>query len=102
MTRLEQLRQLAAAMPDDPMTHYGVGLECIQLQDWPGAIAAFSSAIRADAQYAVAYYHRARAELGAGDPDTARDTLATGIEVAGRAGDLHTQGEMRELLATIE
>ncbi|MCA9244187.1 MAG: tetratricopeptide repeat protein [Phycisphaerales bacterium] len=102
MTRLEQLRQLAAAMPDDPMAHYGVGLECIQLQDWPAAVAAFSQAIDVDPDYAVAYYHRARAEIGAGDSDTARQTLETGIAVAGKAGDLHAQGEMRELLATLE
>jgi tetratricopeptide (TPR) repeat protein len=88
-------------MPNDPLAHYGLGLELIHLQQWPDAVAAFSDAIRADANYSAAYYHKARAEIGAGQPDTARGTLEQGMRVARAAGDWHTEEEMKQLLESL-
>lgn len=98
MTRLEQLQKLVAVAPHDPMSHYGLGLEFLNLQRWPDAVAAFGQAIAVDAKYSAAYYHKARAQLSAGQPDAARQTLTDGMAVARAAGDWHTEGEMRELL----
>lgn len=89
-------------MPNDPLAHYGLGLELIQLQQWPDAVAAFSDAIRTDANYSAAYYHKARAEIGAGQYETARTTLSQGMQVARTAGDWHTEGEMKQLLESIQ
>lgn len=102
MSRLEQLRKLVQVAGDDPMSHYGLGLEYIKLGQWSDAVAAFGRAIEVDPKYSAAYYHKARAQLGAGDAAAARETLARGIEAANAAGDWHTAGEMRELLATAE
>lgn len=102
MTRLEQLQKLVAIAPTDPMSHYGVGLEYINLQQWDDASAAFQEAIDADAKYSAAYYHKARALINGGKHDAARETLTSGIAVAKSAGDWHTQGEMQSLLETIE
>ena len=101
MTRLEQLRKLAEAMPHDPLAHYGVGLEQLALQDWEGAAAAFDAALRADARYVPAFYHKARAQIAAGHGAAARQTLATGMRLARELGDAHAEGEMRELLGSI-
>lgn len=101
MTRVEQLKKLVALAPNDPMSHYGLGLEYLKLQDWPAAIAAFADAVRVDAKYSAAYYHKARAELGGGQPDAAKATLAAGMATAQAVGDWHTKGEMEELLRTI-
>lgn len=102
MSRLEQLLKLAQLEPNDPMSHYGVGLEYINLQQWDDAARAFDQAIRVDAKYSAAYYHKGRAQINAGREDEARATLLAGIEVAKSAGDWHTQSEMTGLLDTIE
>lgn len=102
MSRLEQLAKLAALTPDDPLAHYGLGLEYVNLERWDEAQRAFDGAIAADARYSAAYYHKARAQIAAGRPEDARATLAAGMRVAGDAGDWHTLSEMRELLGSIE
>jgi tetratricopeptide (TPR) repeat protein len=101
MSRLEQLKQLAEVAPDDPISHYGVGLECINLERWEDAIAAFDLALGVDAKYSSAYYHKARAQISGGRSEAARATLQAGMAVAVAVGDAHTDGEMRELLESI-
>ena len=101
MSRLEQLRKLAEIEPDDPMSHYGVGLECVNREMWIDAIGAFERALRADAGYCAAYYHKARAELAAERSDDARRTLDTGMRCAADVADEKTLAEMRELLESI-
>lgn len=102
MSRLERLQQLAQACPDDALAQYGLALEYINQQQWGDAVGAFDRAIAVDAKYSAAYYHKARAQIAAGDSQQARATLAAGIEVSGTAGDWKTQNEMRELLETID
>ncbi|MGE0479663.1 MAG: tetratricopeptide repeat protein [Phycisphaerae bacterium] len=102
MSRLEQLEKLVRTMPQDPDTHYCLGLELIHLQRWSDASAAFAHAAQLNPRFSAAYYHQARAEIGAGQNEQARATLAAGIEAAKSAGDWHTIGEMQALLETIE
>ena len=47
-TRLEQLQKLAALEPDDPMSHYAIGLELVNQERWVEAIAAFDQAMTAE------------------------------------------------------
>ena len=101
-SRLEQLRKLAEATPDDPLAHYAVGLEYFNLEQWDDARAAFEKALTVDSAYTAAYYHKARAEIRARQRDAARDTLAAGITCAHANGDMKTEREMRELLETIQ
>lgn len=101
MSRLDQLKKLVQVMPNDPLAHYGLGLEYINLQQWTDAAAAFGEAIRTDAKYSAAYYHKARAEIGGGLGEVARATLTEGMQVARNSGDWHTEGEMKQLLETI-
>lgn len=101
MSRLEQLKQLVELDPNDPMTHYGVALELMNLERWDEAIESFERTLACDANYSAAYYHKARAEIRAHRHDDARSTLAAGIECAHAAGDAKTEREMRELLDTI-
>jgi tetratricopeptide (TPR) repeat protein len=101
MNRLEKLRKLAEAMPDDPLAHYGVGLEQISLADWDGAVEAFEAALRADPRYVPAFYHKARAQIAAGRAGAARQTLEAGIRLARELGDAHAEGEMHELLGSV-
>lgn len=98
MSRLEQLRKLVTLSPEDPLAHYGVGLELISLQRWDEAAIAFAAAITADGAYSAAYYHKARAEIAADRGDSARETLERGITIAKANGDWKTENEMRQLL----
>ena len=102
MSRLDKLTKLTQLAPQDPMTHYGLGLEYINLERWDEAVAAFDRALGVDAKYSAAYYHKARALISAGRGGAARATLEAGIAVARSAGDWHTQNEMTALLDTIE
>jgi tetratricopeptide (TPR) repeat protein len=101
MSRLEQLLKLAEMSPDDPLTHYAVGLEYFNLERWDDALAAFQRALDIDSRYTAAYYHKARAEIRAGKRDAAKTTLAAGIECAQAKGDMKTEREIRELLEAI-
>jgi tetratricopeptide (TPR) repeat protein len=101
MSRLDQLKKLLQIAPNDPMSHYGLGLEYINLQNWVEAAGAFDAAIRVDPKYSAAYYHKARALIAAGQHPAARETLDAGLKAADAAGDWHTMGEMRELMAQI-
>jgi tetratricopeptide (TPR) repeat protein len=102
MSRLEQLRKLVQLAPDDPLSHYGLGLEYLNLQQWDDADRAFQQTLVVDPRYSAAHYHRARAQIGAGRLDDARRTLQAGMQCAREAGDRHAEGEMSELLATLE
>lgn len=101
MTRLAQLLELAEASPNDPLAHYAVGLECINLKRWDDALAAFDKALAIDARYTAAYYHKARAAIRGNQREVARAALNAGIECARASADLKTEREMRELLETI-
>jgi tetratricopeptide (TPR) repeat protein len=102
MSRLEQLKKLVAVAPEDPLSHYALGLEYINLQQFGEAAEAFDAALRADAKYSAAYYHKGRALIAGGRTDEARQTLTAGMDVAQAQGDWKTQNEMRELLESIE
>lgn len=101
MSRLERLKKLVEADPQDPLAHYGVGLEYINREQWTDAAGAFTKTIECDAAYAAAYYHKGRAQIEAGRNEDARRTLTAGIEVARSTGDLKTEAEMRDLLEAL-
>lgn len=95
--RLEQLQKLVAVSPDDPLSHYGVGLELVNLERWEDAAAAFGATLQVDPNYVAAYYHKGRAEIQAGQATTAQETLNAGEQLAVKLGDDKTAGEIREL-----
>ncbi|MEW6199981.1 MAG: tetratricopeptide repeat protein [Planctomycetota bacterium] len=99
--RLEQLRQLAAALPADPLTQYGLALEYVSLERWDEAIAAFDETLRIDARYAAAYFQKARALLRRGRRGEAAATLEVGIAAAEANGDAHAAAEMRKMREAI-
>ncbi len=101
MDRLEQLRKLAAAQPDDPLAHYGVGLECAERELWEDALQAFARTLACDSEYSAAFLQQARAELKLGRRDAARCTVEAGLSIATRRGESHTADKLRELLESL-
>lgn len=100
MTRIEQLRRLVELSPDDPLSHYALGLEYTNQGAHADAIAAYDRALGRDVKYVAAYYHKARAQIFAGAREAARATLDAGMEVARQAGDEKTWREMQDLRDT--
>jgi uncharacterized protein HemY len=100
-TRLERLRRLAAAQPDDPFVHYGVGLECVQQGAWDEAIAAFDRAIALDPDHHPALGQKGQTLIRMGCPDEAAACLEEAIAAAQRANEPHAADELRKLLDTL-
>ncbi len=98
MARLDQLRKLAAAEPNDPLVHYGVGLECMNLERWAEARAEFERTLTIDPNYTAALFQKARAELKLGLREAAAATLQTGMALATQKGETHAADEMRKML----
>lgn len=96
-SRLEQLRQLAAAQPNDPLAQYGLALEYVQLERWDEALAAFDRTLEIDRRYTAAHFQKARVQLKQGRREVAAQTLDAGIAAAEANGEAHTASEMRKL-----
>jgi tetratricopeptide (TPR) repeat protein len=101
VSRLEQLRQLAAAQPNDPFMHYGVALECVKLERWDDALAAFEHALALDASYTAAHMQKAQLQIRLGRRDAAAETLRTGIAAARAKSEKHTADEMNKMLEAL-
>ncbi len=101
MSRLDQLRKFAQSQPDDAFAQYGVGLECMQLERWDEALAAFDLALAADASYVAAFYQKALAEVKLGQRSAAATTLKAGMPIALEANETHAVAEMRKMLETL-
>ncbi|MEW6250362.1 MAG: tetratricopeptide repeat protein [Planctomycetota bacterium] len=101
MSRLDQLRQLAAAQPDDPFTHYGVALECMNLEFWDDARAALDRALALDPHYIAAHMQKARVELRTGQRAAAAACLQAGIAAAQARADRHAAEEMTKMLEAL-
>jgi tetratricopeptide (TPR) repeat protein len=101
MTRIDQLLKLAQSQPDDPLIHYGIGLEYANQERWAEALAMLERTLKIDPQYVAAFFQKARAELKLGRRSDAAATLAAGIRQADERGDRHSADEMRKMLETL-
>ncbi len=101
MSRLEKLKKLAAAQPDDPFVHYGVGLEHMELKQWEEALAAFERTLALDSRYHTAHLQKARTEIKLGRRAAARETLIVGVAAAQAAGEQHAAAEMSKMLEAL-
>ncbi|MFN0010373.1 MAG: tetratricopeptide repeat protein [Phycisphaerales bacterium] len=97
MSRLAKLESLLAADPFDTFILYGLAQEHAKLADWPRAIAFYDRTLAVDPAYCYAYFHKAKAQVSAGDLAAAKATVATGLAAAQRAGDSKALNELGEL-----
>lgn len=101
MARLEQLRAMLKAEPDDVFLNFGVAMELVKEANFDDALAAFDRVIGLDADFPPGHFQKARALAQIDRIDDARRALNEGIEAARRAGDAHAEGEMSEMLASL-
>jgi tetratricopeptide (TPR) repeat protein len=103
-TRLEQLTKLHIADPADPFCTYGIALEHGKAGQFDEALRWLDKTLEVDANYAYAYFQKAKMLTAKGQEDQARQVLQAGIVMArrhGSADSLHAAQEMTELLESL-
>lgn len=100
-TRIKLFKQVIETDPDDPMIHYGLGLEYASGEMHTEAVEAFREAIRCKSDYSAAYLELAKSLNASGDTSEALKTLEKGIPVADGLKDMQPLRDMQGLLAKI-
>jgi len=98
MKRREKLEAMLVESPDDAFLRYALALTYATEGNAAEASQRLARLIQSNPDYVPAYLQLAQLQLELGQPDQARPVLATGIEAARRAGDVHAEGELRGLL----
>ncbi|MCE9589837.1 MAG: hypothetical protein K8S99_04870 [Planctomycetes bacterium] len=105
MTRLAQLTKLHQLEPTDPFCTYGIALEHAKAQEFDAAIQWLDKTLEIDADYAYAYFQKAKMLIEKGEDEPAREVLRIGIDRAKKKGtpdSLHGAEEMTALLQSVE
>lgn len=95
--RLEKLLAFHEQDPHDTFCTYGIAMEHIKAGALDEAIAWLDKTMAIDADYAYAYFQKARALSQKGDTDAARAVVDAGIAAAQRSGDQHAAEELAGL-----
>ena len=99
--RLEKLRRLHEADPNDPELTYMLAMEHSKAEQLEEAVRWLDRTIELDPHYHYAYFQKGKI-LGALSRDTeARDAIQTGLDRANAAGDAKAAGELADLLASM-
>lgn len=101
MPRIEQIKQMLAAEPDDVFLNFTLGLELAKGGQHAQAVQSFEKVIALDVSYTAAYLQMARSLIDLHRREEARQALAKGASAAEAAGDLHARDQMTELLRTL-
>ena len=97
-SRLEQFRELAELDPDDPVVHYGLGVECLKAKLFDEATKALRRAVELKPDYSAAYRELGKALEAAGQVQEAAEIYRQGKEVAAEKGDIQTGKEIEVFL----
>jgi len=101
-TRKEQLEGMLADEPRDAELRYMLAMEHLSEEDEEGALRHFFELFEIAPDYPPAYHMAARTLQRLGRLEEAREVLGRGIPAAQKRGDVHTAGEMQELLDNLD
>jgi thioredoxin-like negative regulator of GroEL len=101
MPRIEQLRGLLAAEPDDVFLHFALAMELTKVGQSDEALSHFSRVMELDPDYTAAYVQKARILIEMKHPDAARQTIIAGLEAARRKSESHTAEKLEEMLQAL-
>jgi len=97
-TRRQLLEDFTAAHPYDAFARYGLALECSSGGDHDAAILHFRQLLATHPGYVAGYFQLGQLLGRLGRTEEARQTLASGVTVAHKAGDHHAGSEMEAVL----
>jgi len=100
-TRRTKIETMLDAEPDDVFLNYGLAIELMRDGDHNEAVLQFDRVLAIDADYTAGYHHKANALIALKRFAEAKTTLEAGMQAARRAGNVHAESEMRELLDTL-
>ncbi len=101
MSRVAQLERLHSIDPADADVMYMLAQEHAKQGRTDDAAAWFDRCLAADANYAYAFYHKARALEAAGRVAEAKATLTDGLATARRLGEAKAISEMEAFLDSL-
>src|ERR1043165_8172322 len=101
-SRIDIFAEMVKQQPEDAMIWYGLASEYMKAEKWGEATDALRNVVRLNTDYTAAYQMLGTALMNAGREREARDTWATGIEVARRTGAWKAQQHMEGLLSNMK
>jgi tetratricopeptide (TPR) repeat protein len=87
--RIESIKKLLAAEPDDVFLNYSLAMEYVAANDGKQALAAFSRCIELDESYAPAHVEAGKCARAAGLLDEAREHFTRALSLAKEQGQGH-------------
>ena len=102
MDRIEALREIVAADPDDGLSRFMLGQELLKAGCAGEAVEHLEAAIRLTPDRTAAYRHLGVALEKAGRVAEARDVFRRGLDVAEETRDLQTAKEIQVFLKRLE
>jgi len=100
--RMQALSDLLAKDPDDIFSRYALAVEYAGEENLDMAIDELREVVRRDPAYFAAYRQLGQIHLKLNQTKSAKEYYRVGIELAEKAGDLHSKKEMEEELEDIE
>jgi len=91
--RVEKLRRMLDASPDDAFLLYALAMEC-KRDDAPKALELLQRVIQLEPLHSYAYFQLGQVHESAGRTDEAREIYQQGMTAAARAGDEHARSEL--------
>ena len=98
MPRIDILKGFLAENPNDSFSRYALALEYVKVGQHEDARREFETVTSSDPDYVATYYQLGQLYQKMSMPHEAEKTYRTGIVVAGKAGDSHTQSELAAAL----
>ena len=101
MDRIAMLNEMVAQDPNNSFARYGLAMEYSNSGQLEQAIEEFRILLLSDPDYTAGYFMAAQTLVKAGKQDEARQMLQSGITVAQRKRDAHSESEMQAMLDEI-
>jgi tetratricopeptide (TPR) repeat protein len=96
--RLEALKAMLAAKPNDIFARYGLAMEYRNTGDLESAVREYRALMAAHPDYAATYLQAGQTLERLGRLEEARDVYRQGIAVTTRLGDHHARAELEAAL----
>jgi len=101
MDRIAMLSEILSQDPNNLLARYGLAMEYSNSGQLEPALDEFQKLLTANPDYTAGYFMAAQTLVKAGKQDEARQMLQSGITVARRKRDAHSESEMQAMLEEI-
>jgi Tfp pilus assembly protein PilF len=98
MGRIDILKDFLQQDPDDSFSRYALALEYVKLNQFDDARREFETVRDKDPNYLATYFQLGQLYRQLDLKHEAEKTFRTGITVAAKSGDAHTQSELEGVL----